>query len=58
MNKKNKISISCQALKEAEERRRQKKKTIIGQAKEIGGRKGPEPTRYNDWEKDGIISDF
>ena len=57
MNKKNKISISSQALKEAEERRRQKKKTI-GQAKEIGGRKGPEPTRYNDWEKDGIISDF
>ena len=57
MNKKNKISISIQALKETEERRRQKKKTI-GQAKEIGGRKGPEPTRYNDWEKDGIISDF
>ena len=57
MNKKNKISISSQALKEAEERRRQKKKTI-GQGKEIGGRKGPEPTRYNDWEKDGIISDF
>jgi len=26
--------------------------------KEIGGRKGPEPTRYGDWEKDGIISDF
>jgi len=27
-------------------------------AKEIGGRKGPEPTRYGDWEKNGIISDF
>lgn len=26
--------------------------------KEIGGRKGPEPTRYGDWEKNGIISDF
>lgn len=25
---------------------------------EIGGRKGPEPTRYGDWEKNGIISDF
>ncbi|MBV44778.1 MAG: DUF1674 domain-containing protein [Rhodobiaceae bacterium] len=57
MNKKNKISISSQALKEVEKRRRQKKKTKE-QAKEIGGRKGPEPTRYNDWEKDGIISDF
>lgn len=26
--------------------------------KEIGGRKGPEPTRYGDWEVNGIISDF
>lgn len=26
--------------------------------KEVGGRKGPEPTRYGDWEKNGIISDF
>ncbi len=26
--------------------------------KEIGGPKGPEPTRYGDWEKNGITSDF
>jgi hypothetical protein len=26
--------------------------------KEIGGQKGPEPTRYGDWEKKGLISDF
>jgi hypothetical protein len=26
--------------------------------KEIGGRKGPEPTRYGDWEKDGRCIDF
>ena len=25
---------------------------------EIGGRKGLEPTRYGDWEKNGIVSDF
>jgi hypothetical protein len=25
---------------------------------EIGGRKGPEPTRYGDWEKDGRCVDF
>jgi hypothetical protein len=25
---------------------------------ERGGPKGPEPTRYGDWEKDGICSDF
>ena len=26
--------------------------------KEIGGRKGPDPTRYGDWEKDGRCVDF
>ncbi|MDP6342367.1 MAG: DUF1674 domain-containing protein [Alphaproteobacteria bacterium] len=26
--------------------------------KEIGGPKGPEPTRYGDWERNGIVSDF
>ena len=25
---------------------------------EIGGRDGPEPTRYGDWENKGIASDF
>ena len=25
---------------------------------ELGGRKGPEPTRFGDWEKKGMISDF
>ena len=26
--------------------------------KEIGGREGPEPTRFGDWEKDGRCIDF
>jgi hypothetical protein len=26
--------------------------------KEVNGRNGPEPTRFGDWEKKGIISDF
>ena len=26
--------------------------------KEIAGRKGPEPTRYGDWEKNGRCVDF
>jgi len=26
--------------------------------KEIGGPKGPEPTRYGDWEVNGRVSDF
>jgi hypothetical protein len=27
-------------------------------AREIGGPKGPEPTRYGDWEINGRCSDF
>jgi hypothetical protein len=26
--------------------------------KEIGGPKGPEPTRFGDWEQKGRVSDF
>jgi hypothetical protein len=25
---------------------------------EVGGRKGPEPTRFGDWEKKGLAIDF
>ncbi len=25
---------------------------------EVGGRDGPDPTRYGDWENKGILSDF
>jgi homeobox protein ESX1 len=27
-------------------------------SQEIGGPKGPEPTRYGDWERKGRVSDF
>ncbi len=27
-------------------------------AKEVGGRDGPDPTRYGDWEKNGRCVDF
>ena len=27
-------------------------------APEVGGRKGPDPTRYGDWEKNGRCVDF
>lgn len=33
-------------------------KSASGRVKEIGGPKGPEPTRYGDWEKNGRVSDF
>lgn len=44
------------ALAEAEERR--KAATAIELPTELGGRDGPEPVRYGDWEKKGIAVDF
>lgn len=44
------------ALAEAEARRAAAPKREAPE--ELGGRDGPEPTRYGDWEKDGIVSDF
>ncbi len=29
-----------------------------GAAVEVGGREGPDPTRYGDWEKNGRCIDF
>lgn len=29
-----------------------------GASREIGGRKGPDPTRYGDWEMNGRCIDF
>ena len=46
------------ALAEAEERRRAEKARADGTEAEVGGRDGPDPARYGDWEKDGIASDF
>ena len=44
------------ATAEAEARRAKEPKVEL--PPELGGPKGPEPTRYGDWEKKGIISDF
>ena len=44
------------ALAEAEERRRNA--TDEKRPVELGGRDGPEPVRYGDWEKKGIAVDF
>jgi len=34
------------------------KRDESGLVKEYGGPKGPEPTRYGDWERNGRCSDF
>ncbi|MEM9710132.1 MAG: DUF1674 domain-containing protein [Pseudomonadota bacterium] len=44
------------ALAEAEARRKAAKAKAL--PKELGGRDGPEPVRYGDWEKKGIAIDF
>jgi hypothetical protein len=46
------------ALAEAEERRQQAAANAAPRPKEFPGPKGPEPTRYGDWENKGIASDF
>jgi hypothetical protein len=46
------------ALAEAEARRKAAAASARPLPKELGGSKGPEPTRYGDWESKGIASDF
>ncbi len=44
------------ALAEAEARRKSADKSAL--PPEVNGTRGPEPTRFGDWEKKGITSDF
>ena len=46
------------ALAEAETRRSAAAAEAKPAPKEFQGPKGPEPTRYGDWENKGIASDF
>lgn len=47
---------AVRALAEAEERRKAQKSVSL--PVELGGRDGPEPVRYGDWEKKGLAVDF
>jgi hypothetical protein len=46
------------ALAEAAARRAEHERQQAEMPKEANGRGGLEPTRYGDWEKDGLASDF
>jgi hypothetical protein len=46
------------ALAEADARRAEAAKAAASRPRELGGRDGPDPARYGDWEKGGIVSDF
>ena len=50
MDNKKKIKINSKTEKKPEDKSKLKK--------EFGGQEGPEPTRFGDWEKKGITSDF
>jgi hypothetical protein len=49
-------AAAARALAEAAERRKDRTERTI--QKEIGGRGGPDPARYGDWESKGIAHDF
>ena len=49
-------AAAIRALEEAKDRKIDVKKA--NQELELGGPKGLEPTRYGDWERKGIASDF
>ena len=55
-NNESKDDIAKRALSEAKEIKEKMQKSKL--PKEFYGRNGPEPTRYNYWEKNGITSDF
>ena len=46
------------ALAEAAERRARAEAASQDKPTEFQGPKGPEPTRFGDWERKGIASDF
>jgi len=49
-------AAATRAKAEADVRRAAESKAQL--PPELGGPKGPEPTRYGDWERKGIASDF
>ncbi len=53
---KNLPAAAQRALEEAEARRKADKGLNLQE--ELGGRDGPEPVRFGDWERKGIAVDF
>ena len=62
LNRKPLPPAAQRALAEAEARRQaaaaHARDDARASPKELQGPKGPEPTRYGDWERKGIASDF
>jgi hypothetical protein len=49
-------AAAARALAEAEARRLSAKPPVL--PREVGGRDGPEPVRFGDWERRGVAVDF
>ena len=58
MNETKKLTAEAERALEEARNRNEKKSNLKKLNKEVNGPSGPEPTRYGDWEKKGIISDF
>lgn len=64
LNGNNRESAIARRIREAGKRaiaETEKRRKSVVRSKppvEIGGRDGLEPTRFGDWEKDGIVTDF
>ena len=50
--------ICAAAMRASAEAAERRERAASGLPPEHGGPKGPEPTRYGDWERKGLISDF
>jgi hypothetical protein len=50
--------LAAAAARALAEARARKAAREAARPKELGGPKGPEPTRYGDWEKGGVAYDF
>ena len=49
-------AAALRAIEEARQRR--EAEAARSATTEVDGPKGPEPTRYGDWERNGLASDF
>ena len=51
-------AAAARALAEAEARRAAREAEAQARPRDLGGRDGPEPTRFGDWERKGLAIDF
>lgn len=57
-DKKDLPPAAIRALAEADARRKEAEAKAEAMPTELGGRDGPEPVRYGDWERKGLAVDF